>query len=187
MVRTVADIQTHIQTYCRTKLISIKKMFKTLLCINSELHHIMSTIMFMYYYLFWKWPHYLTILVSLSHQTVKYHMVTWWYFCPYVIRACCFVKWVVCQPGMVGLAPKWVRLAPNGTNRGFFRSDFSAFGAGAPNALKSDLKNPRICPIWGQSDPLWSQTYHPCFLIKSKSCRDVRAGYKFGQIGPKWD
>ena len=22
-------------------------------------------------------------------------------------------------------------------------------------------ENPRICPIWGQSDPLWSQTYHP--------------------------
>ena len=41
-------------------------------------------------------------------------------------------------PGMVGLAPKWVRLA-----------------------LKSDLKKPRICPIWGQSDPLWSQTNHP--------------------------
>ena len=31
--------------------------------------------------------------------------------------------------GMVGLASKWVRLAPNGTIRGFFRSDFSAFGA----------------------------------------------------------
>ena len=26
--------------------------------------------------------------------------------------------------------------------------------AGAPNALKSDLKKPRICPILGQSDPL---------------------------------
>ena len=48
-----------------------------------------------------------------------------------------------------------------GQIRGFFRSDFSAFGTGAPNALKSDLKKPRICPIWGQSDPLWSQTYHP--------------------------
>ena len=33
--------------------------------------------------------------------------------------------------------------------------------AGAPNALKSDPKKPRICPIWGKSDPLWSQTYHP--------------------------
>ena len=43
----------------------------------------------------------------------------------------------------------------------FFRSDFSAFGAPAPNALKSDLKKSRICPIWGQSDPLWSQTSQP--------------------------
>ena len=53
--------------------------------------------------------------------------------------------YISCTPGMVGLAPSCVRLAP----------------AGAPNALKSDLKKPRICPIWGQSDPLWSQTYHP--------------------------
>ena len=32
--------------------------------------------------------------------------------------------------------------------------------------LKSDMKKPRICPIWGQSDPLWSQTYHPCSGLK---------------------
>ena len=25
------------------------------------------------------------------------------------------------------------------------------------NALKSDLKKSRICPIWGQSDPRWTQ------------------------------
>ena len=31
--------------------------------------------------------------------------------------------------GMLGLAPKWVRLAPNWTNPGFFRSDFSTFGS----------------------------------------------------------
>ena len=48
-----------------------------------------------------------------------------------------------------------------GQIRDFFRSDLSAFGAPAPNALKSDLKKPRICLIWGQSDQLWSQTYHP--------------------------
>ena len=34
-------------------------------------------------------------------------------------------------PGMVGLAPKLVRLALNGTNPWLFRSDFSAFGAPA--------------------------------------------------------
>ena len=60
--------------------------------------------------------------------------------------------------GIVGLAPKCVRLAQLGQIRGFFRSDFSAFGAPAPNALKCDLKKSRICPICGQSDPIWSQT-----------------------------
>ena len=35
-----------------------------------------------------------------------------------------------------------------GQIRGVFRSDFSVFGASAPNALKSDLKKLRICPIW---------------------------------------
>ena len=30
-------------------------------------------------------------------------------------------------PEMVGLAPNWVRLASNGTNLGFFRSNFSTF------------------------------------------------------------
>ena len=54
-----------------------------------------------------------------------------------------------------------------GQIRGFFRSDFSALGAGAPNALESDLKKPRICPIWGQSHPLWSQTYHLCIKLTS--------------------
>ena len=63
--------------------------------------------------------------------------------------------------GMVGLAPKWVRLAPNGTNPGLFQIRFQCIWRPAPNALKSDLIKSRICPIWGQSDPLWSQTYHP--------------------------
>ena len=42
---------------------------------------------------------------------------------------------------MSGLAPKWVRLAPNGTNPGILRSEFSTF-----------------FPFWSQSDPLWSLT-----------------------------
>ena len=55
-----------------------------------------------------------------------------------------------------------------GQIRAFVRSDFSAFGAPAPapNALKSELKKPRICPICDQSDPLWSQTYHPCLWFQ---------------------
>ena len=44
------------------------------------------------------------------------------------------------------------------------------------NALKSDLKKPRICPISGQSDPLWSQTYHPwCRAIDPRvTCRRIK-------------
>ena len=69
---------------------------------------------------------------------------------------------MVLVAGMVGLTPKVGQIGTQiGQIRDFFRSDFSAFGAPAPYALKSDLKKPRICPIWGQSDPLWSQTYHP--------------------------
>ena len=34
------------------------------------------------------------------------------------------------NPGMVGLPPKWVRLAPNGTNPGFFKISFSTFWLG---------------------------------------------------------
>ena len=54
-----------------------------------------------------------------------------------------------------------------------------------PNLLKSDLKKPRLCPIWGQSDPLWSRTYHPWFRMFS--CRIVRIWPKVGQIGSEWD
>ena len=31
------------------------------------------------------------------------------------------------------------------------------------NILRADIKNALICcPFWGQSDAVWSQTYHPC-------------------------
>ena len=32
-------------------------------------------------------------------------------------------------------------------------------------------KKPRIFPIWGQSDPLWSQTYHPWVFPINYQCR----------------
>ena len=84
------------------------------------------------------------------------------------IGARIYASWVVsCYTGMVGLAQSGSDWLQMGQIRGFFRSDFSAFGAPAPNALKSDRKKPRICPIWGQSDPLWSQTYHPCLVDSS--------------------
>ena len=57
-------------------------------------------------------------------------------------------------------------LAPNGINPGLFRSDGSKLGQIGPQivqirgffisdfsaSVKSDLKKPRICPIWG---PIW--------------------------------
>ena len=53
----------------------------------------------------------------------------------------------LCVARMVGLAPKWVRLAPNGTNPGLFQIRFQCIWRPAQNALKSDLKKPGICPI----------------------------------------
>ena len=57
--------------------------------------------------------------------------------------------------GMVGLAPKWVRLAPNWTNPGIFQISFSLFW------LTEIWKNPRNLSILGQFDPLWNQIWPP--------------------------
>ena len=53
------------------------------------------------------------------------------------------------RPGMVGLAPKWARLASNGSDPGLFQNIFQYIWLNEPNVLKSDLKKSRICPIWG--------------------------------------
>ena len=70
---------------------------------------------------------------------------------------------------MSGFATKWIRFTLNGTNPGHFqnvlKSDLEKSRICEPNVLKSDLKKSRICPIWGQSDPLLSQTYHPCYMV----------------------
>ena len=34
--------------------------------------------------------------------------------------------------------------------------------------LKSDMKNSRICPIWGQSDPLWGKICGPCWRVSGQ-------------------
>ena len=54
----------------------------------------------------------------------------------------------ICQ-GMVGLAPKWVRLDPKFDKSGTFSDQISVHLAREPNVLKSDLKKSRIFPIWG--------------------------------------
>ena len=43
----------------------------------------------------------------------------------------------------------------------FLRSVFSTFWLDEPKCTESDLKNSRICPIWGQSDPFWVIVWLP--------------------------
>ena len=49
---------------------------------------------------------------------------------------------------MVGLVQSGSDWTPNWTNPGLLQIRFQCIWRGAPNALKSDLKKPRICPIW---------------------------------------
>ena len=49
-----------------------------------------------------------------------------------------------------------------GQIRKIFRSDLVHFGAVRQNVLNLIWKISRICPIWGQFDPLWDQILPPC-------------------------
>ena len=65
---------------------------------------------------------------------------------------------VTCEAGMVGLIPKWVRLAPNGTNPGLFQIRFQCIWRGGANCTEIwSEKVPDLSQL-GQSDPLCSQT-----------------------------
>ena len=58
----------------------------------------------------------------------------------------------VLNTGWLDLGPKWVWLARNGI---FFRSDSVNFGSPILS---------RICHIFGQSVPLWTQIWNPCVV-----------------------
>ena len=47
-----------------------------------------------------------------------------------VLCSVMLTKPCLCEPGMVGLAPKWVRLAPNETNPGLFQIRFQCIWRG---------------------------------------------------------
>ena len=65
--------------------------------------------------------------------------------------------WALLRDGRFG--SKVGQIGPKWDKSGAFSDQISVhFGS---IELKSDLKKSRICPIWGQSDLLWSQTYHP--------------------------
>ena len=66
---------------------------------------------------------------------------------------------------MVGLAPKWVRLAQNGTIPELFQIRFQFI------YWNLIWKSPvLICLICGQSAPLWSQTWHRCHRAWRATC-----------------
>ena len=66
-------------------------------------------------------------------------------------------------PEMSDLGSKLVRLAPKDTGLGLFQIKYRNILA--YRVLKSDLKKCTICPILGQSDPLWGQIWHACVTL----------------------
>ena len=74
----------------------------------------------------------------------------------------------------------------------FFRSDSVHFGSVSQNVLNLIWKkNPRIGAIWGQSDPLWSQTYHLWFnhqycLLARRQQADKSCLSWTSDVGQKW-
>ena len=40
-------------------------------------------------------------------------------------------------------------------NQGLLKISFSTFWLGDPKCTETDLKKSLICPIWGQSEPIW--------------------------------
>ena len=46
-------------------------------------------------------------------------------------------------------------MAPNGTHLELFKISFSTFCLGEPKCTEINLKKSQICPIRGQSEPIW--------------------------------
>ena len=61
----------------------------------------------------------------------------------------------------------WVKLAPNGTNLGPFKISWLS----NQKCTERVLQKSQVCPIWGQSDPLWCQIWHPRVAPTSRSRR----------------
>ena len=59
--------------------------------------------------------------------------------------------------------------------RDFFRSNSVHFGSPSQNVLNLIWKKSRICPIWGQSDPLWGLAGHLDVEIQDK-CISIHHG-----------
>ena len=64
--------------------------------------------------------------------------------------------------------------------------DLSHLGPIEPNVQKSDLKKCRICPIWGQSAPLWAQIWSPWTEASKETCWHCIQSAKTTQIPHMW-
>ena len=77
---------------------------------------------------------------------------------PYNILSLQFFNYCYMSLGeMLRLFPNQVRLVSNGTNLGnlgLFKISFSLVLRSASKCNLTDLKKPKICPIWGQPDPI---------------------------------
>ena len=69
--------------------------------------------------------------------------------------------------------PNWVTLASNGINVGLFKISFSTFWIAEPKCTETDLKKSQICPIWGQSDPIWMPKSKNVLKLILKSLRFI--------------
>ena len=80
-----------------------------------------------------------------------------------------------CKAGMVGVAPKWVRLAPNGTNPGLFQIRFQCIWR----------RGAKCTEMWSEKVPDLSDLTHfgakPTIPASSLS-HDVKLAPKIGQI-----
>ena len=74
--------------------------------------------------------------------------------------------------------PKWVRLAPNGTNLGLFKISFSTFWLAEPKCTETDLKKSQICRICGQSDPIWMANITPLAASRAPSVSKSMCRYR---------
>ena len=83
---------------------------------------------------------------------------------------CLNITWcrrrLVCQECQV-----WLQSGSDWTARTFSAPILVDFGSASQNELKFDLKESRICPIWGQSDPLLAQIWPTCNEVVVGSSR----------------
>ena len=93
---------------------------------------------------------------------------------PVLTRSVQLIAGICFWDGRVGF--KGSQIVPKLDKSGSFSDQISVdFVLSSQNVMKSDLKNTRNCPFWGQSDSLWDQLLHLWFVSI------FNLGYEFHQ------